>query len=99
MVKLTSIAVLIAAGLCVAPVAMAAEDASAQAKAAGCLNCHAVDATKKVGPGFKTVAASYKGKADAESTIMTKLTEGKGHSKVTTNKDYLAKIVKWVLAQ
>ena len=97
--KSISVAVLVAAGLCVAPVAMAAEDASAQAKSAGCLNCHAVDATKKVGPGFKTIAASYKGKADAESTLMTKLSEGKVHMKVTTSKDDLAKIVKWVLAQ
>jgi len=97
-VKSISIAVLLAASVCVAP-AMAAEDASALAKSAGCLNCHAVDATKKVGPGFKTVAASYKGKADAESALVTKLTEGKGHMKVTASKDDVTKIVKWVLAQ
>lgn len=96
--KSTLIALLIA-GVCVVPAAMAAEDASAQAKSAGCLNCHAVDATKKVGPGFKTVAASYKGKADAESALVTKLSEGKGHMKVTASKDDLTKIVKWVLAQ
>lgn len=87
------------AGLCVAPAVMAADDASALAKSSGCLNCHAVDATKKVGPGFKTVAEKYKGKADAEAALVTKLSEGKGHAAVKASKEDVTKLVKWVLAQ
>ena len=83
--------------MCVAPAALAADDASALAKSSGCLNCHAVD-TKKVGPAFKDVAAKYKGNADAEATLVTKLSEGKGHMAVKASKDDVQKLVKWVLA-
>ena len=51
----------------------------AMAKADGCLNCHAVD-SKKVGPSFKDVAAKYKGKADAEATLIAKIGGGEGAS-------------------
>jgi len=95
-----SIAVaLLVAGMCAAPAVLAAEDASALAKSSGCLNCHAVDATKKAGPGFKTVAEKYKGKADAQVTLVAKLAEGKGHPASKASKDDLAKVVSWVLAQ
>jgi len=76
----------------------AANASEALAKSSGCLNCHAVD-TKKVGPSFKDVAAKYKGKADAEATLVAKLSEGKGHPAVKTSADDTKTLVKWVLSQ
>ena len=70
----------------------------ALAKADGCLNCHAVD-TKKVGPAFKEIAAKYKGKADAEATLVDKLSKGSGHPATKAKPDDLKSIVKWVLSQ
>lgn len=69
----------------------------ALAKSSGCLNCHAID-TKKMGPAFKDVAAKYKGKADAEATLVTKLTTAKGHPEVKASPDDVKALVKWVLA-
>lgn len=70
----------------------------AMAKADGCLNCHAVD-SKKVGPSFKDVAAKYKGKADAEQMLVTKISSGKGHPATKASPADLKSIVQWVLAQ
>ncbi len=81
------------AALFAAP-ALAQEDL---AKSAGCLNCHATD-TKKAGPSFKEIAAKYKGKADAEATLVAKLKDGKGHPAVKASEADLKGIVKWVLA-
>lgn len=78
----------------------AANVASAQqalAQSSGCLNCHAVD-TKKVGPAFKDVAAKYKGKADAEATLVAKITAGKEHPAVKASADDVKSLVKWVLS-
>ena len=75
--------------------------ASAQealAKSSGCLNCHAVD-TKKVGPAFKDIAAKYKGKADAEATLVAEVSQGKGHPAVKASPDDVKSLVKWVLSQ
>ena len=49
--------------------------AEALIKKSGCLKCHSVSA-KKDGPSFKETAAKYKGKADAEATLMKHLTTG-----------------------
>ena len=95
--KPRTIALLITAGLIASPVAFAADE-SGLAKSSGCLNCHDV-ATKKVGPAFKDVAAKYKGKSDAEATLVAKLSEGKGHPAVKASKDDVTKLVKWVLEQ
>jgi len=75
-----------------------AQAQEALAKSSGCLNCHAVD-TKKMGPAFKEVAAKYKGKADAEATLVAKLTDAKGHPAVKASPDDIKSLVKWVLAQ
>jgi len=86
--------------LAAAAALMATGAASAQedlAKASGCMNCHATD-TKKVGPAFKDVAAKYKGKADAEATLVKEITEAKGHPQVKAKPDDVAKLVKWVLS-
>jgi cytochrome c len=94
--KLIAIAVVASISLTAAGAASAQE---ALAKSSGCLNCHAVDATKKVGPGFKEIAAKYKGKADAEATITAKLAAGTGHPAVKASPDDLKSLVKWVLSQ
>ena len=85
----------VAAGLVVAGAANASEDL---AKKSGCMTCHDV-ATKKMGPSFKDIAAKYKGKADAEATIVANLAAAKGHPAVKTSGDDLKSLVKWVLAQ
>jgi cytochrome c len=80
---------------------VATGSASAQealAKSSGCLNCHAVD-TKKVGPSFKDVAAKYKGKTDAEATLVAAVSQGKGHPAVKASPDDVKSLVKWVLSQ
>jgi cytochrome c len=69
----------------------------ALAKSSGCLNCHSVDA-KKMGPAFKDVAAKYKGKADAEATLATKISTAKGHPEVKASPDDVKSLVKWILA-
>jgi cytochrome c len=92
--KLMIMVAVTAAALGSAGVAVAQE---ALAKSSGCLNCHAVD-TKKMGPAFKDIAAKYKGKADAEATLVTKLTTAKGHPEVKASPDDVKSLVKWVLA-
>lgn len=77
----------------------AASASEALAKSSGCLGCHATDTTKKVGPGFKTVATANKGKADAEATISAKVIGAKGHPKVKASDDEVKTLVKWVLSQ
>jgi len=69
----------------------------ALAKSSGCLNCHAAD-TKKAGPSFKSVAEKYKGKGDAEATLVAKLKSGTGHPAVKTSDDDTKSLVKWILA-
>ena len=89
------VAAIAAAGMAIAGTANAQE---ALAKSSGCMNCHDV-ATKKIGPAFKEVAAKNKGKADAEATLVAKLSGGKGHPEVKVTGDDLKGLVKWVLAQ
>ena len=88
------IAAVVAVGMAAAGTASAQE---ALAKSSGCLNCHDV-ATKKMGPAFKEVAAKYKGKADAEASLVTKLSTAQGHPEVKAKGDDLKGIVKWVLS-
>jgi cytochrome c len=92
------IAVAAVASLAIAGTAQASE---AMAKEKGCLGCHAVD-TKKMGPAFKDVSAKYKGKADAEGTIVAALKSGKvggkAHPVPKASDDELKGLVKWVLS-
>lgn len=91
------------AAAAVATVAFAgtAQASEAMAKDKGCLGCHAVD-TKKMGPAFKDVAARFKGKADAEATIVAALksgkVNGKSHPVPKASDDELKGLVKWVLS-
>ncbi|MFO1324617.1 MAG: cytochrome C biogenesis protein CcsA [Burkholderiales bacterium] len=78
----------------------AAGTASAQealAKSSGCMTCHDIS-TKKMGPAFKDIAAKYKGKADAEATLVANLKSGKGHPAVKTSDADTTALVKWVLS-
>ena len=77
--------------------AVAANAQEALAKSSGCLNCHAVD-TKKIGPSYKDIAAKYKGKADAETILIAKITGGKEHPAVKASADDVKSLVKWVLS-
>jgi cytochrome c len=61
------------------------------------MTCHAID-TKKMGPSFKDIAAKYKGKADAQATLVANLKAGKGHPAVKTSDADTASLVKWILA-
>ena len=53
---------------------------------------------RRLGPSFKDIAAKYKGKADAEATLVAKLSGAKGHPEVKAKGDDLKGIVKWVLS-
>ena len=93
--KLIVLSAVLAASLAATGVARASE---ALAKSSGCLSCHAVE-KKKVGPSFKETAAKYKGKADAQATLVAALGAGKTHPEVKAKGEDLTAIVKWVLAQ
>ena len=64
--------VLATLGLCAALPSLANEDL---AKKNACTACHAID-KKLVGPGYKEVAAKYKGDAKAEAILVKKVKEG-----------------------
>ena len=90
----TSLVIAAAAlGLAVAGPAAANADL---AKKSGCLNCHNVEGAKKMGPSFKDIGAKYKGKADAEATLVEKLKSGKGHPAQKASEDDLKTLVKWI---
>jgi cytochrome c len=89
---------LIAAGIALAatlPV-VASEDL---AKSSGCLACHNVSG-KKMGPGFKEVAAKYKDDAKGEEKIVAML-DGKGEKKHPATKASeadKAALAKWIVS-
>jgi cytochrome c len=91
--KATIVAGLVVAGLVLAGPASANADL---AKSSGCLKCHDVD-KKKMGPGFKDVAAAHKGKAD-EAAVVAKIMGGKDHPPVKASEADVKTLVKWVLA-
>ena len=76
------------------------------AKAKNCMACHAVD-TKLVGPGFKEVAAKYKGDKSAEAKLAQKVLKGGsgawGAIPMPANPQVsdaeALTLVKWILAQ
>jgi cytochrome c len=92
--KTMLVGVIAVAGLAMAGAANASEEL---AKSSGCLTCHSVDA-KKMGPSFKDIAAKYKGKADAQATLVANLKSGKGHPAVKASDADTATLVKWILA-
>jgi cytochrome c len=94
-------AVLLSAIVTAAVLATGAAQASPElAKSAGCTKCHDMDKTKKGAPGFKETAAKYKGKADAEATILKKINDPKGdHPEMKAKPEEIASVVKWILTQ
>lgn len=69
----TFILMVVAAGSLMIAGQAAADQALAQKS--GCLACHGVD-KKVLGPGFKDIAAKYKGKKGAEAKLVTKVQKG-----------------------
>jgi len=93
--KRIALIVLASIGLVAAGAASASEEL---AKKSGCLACHNVEGAKKMGASFKDLSAKYKGKADAEATLVTKLTTAKGHPKQKASEDEIKTLVKYVLS-
>lgn len=68
--------VLIVAGITACFLSMPAfADGLANAKKAGCMNCHAAE-MKLVGPSYKEVAAKYRADPSAEAKLLKKLNDG-----------------------
>lgn len=88
-----------------------AVDAAAAEKLArqeGCLRCHGIERGKD-GPAYKEIASKNKGKADAESKLITHLSSGRkvkfedGHEeehKIPKTKDpeQIKNLVQWILS-
>jgi len=85
-----------------------AEAAKALARQNNCFKCHGTDKDKD-GPSLKSIAAKYKGQADAESKLTTHLTSGEmakfpdghseAHKKVEPNDPAQVKnLVDWILS-
>ena len=88
--------------------AVDADAAKALARQNNCFKCHGTDKDKD-GPAFKSVAAKYKGNADAESKLTTHITSGEmakfpdghseAHKKVEPNDPAQVKnLVDWILS-
>ncbi len=94
----------LALGLLV-PVGQAAAD-EATAKSQGCMVCHAID-KKVVGPSYKSVAAKYKGDANAADKLAKEVRAGsKGiwgpvpmPAQAKISDADLKKVIAWILAQ
>jgi cytochrome c len=74
-----------------------AQDASQLAQAKGCMNCHDVSQAK-MGPSFQSIAAQYKGQADAAAKLVDELKSGNGHMKVDATDAELQQLVAYVLS-
>ena len=73
--KSVIVSMIAAAGLMVAGSVLAADDGAALLKKSNCMGCHKMEG-KLVGPGFKEIAAKYKGDATAEAKLETKVAKG-----------------------
>ena len=73
-----------------------------------CTKCHTVSKTKK-GPSYQKIAKKYKGKADAEATLMKHLTTGpkvkledgsQEDHKIIETKDeaQIKNLIRWILS-
>ena len=94
----------------ISPLASAADAASAEAlaKKEGCLKCHAID-KKKEAKSLKEISAKFKGKADAEATLLHHLTSGEKvklddgteeEHKIIKSKDKaeISNLINWILS-
>jgi cytochrome c len=90
--------------------AIAADAAAAQAllKKNECTKCHVVEKEKK-GPSYKKISAKYKGKADAEASLMKNLTTNpkvklddgteEEHKALKADPAAIKNVIEWILAQ
>ena len=96
-------------GMTPAQAAVDADDAQAVMKSNKCTKCHSAD-KDKTGPSLKKIAAKYKGKADAEQSVIKGMTSGEKvklddgsqeeHKVVKTKDDaQLKNLAQWILAQ
>ncbi len=78
------------------------------AKKTDCFTCHAIDKTKK-GPSYQKIAIKYKGKVDAEATLIKQITTGpkvkmedgtEENHKIIDGKDQgeMKNLVGWILS-
>jgi cytochrome c len=85
------------------------EAAKGLARQNSCFACHSVDKVKE-GPTFKKVAEKYRGKADAEATLLALLTAGSkvkfpdGHEEAhkvikSSDKAAIKNLADWILEQ
>jgi len=85
-----------------------ASSAQALAKDEGCLKCHGVDKAKE-GKSLKEIAQKYKGKPDANATILKQITTGvtiklkeggEDEHKIIKTKDKAAidNLIAWILS-
>lgn len=91
------------------PPAVDEDAAIALARREDCLKCHALD-KKKDGPSYKSVAAKYKGKPDAEEKLIKHLTTGpvvktaageEDEHRIPKTKDEseLRNLIRWILSR
>ncbi len=91
-----------------ASAAVDVEAAKALARQNNCFKCHGVDKEKE-GPSYKKLAEKYRGKADAEESLVTHLTTGvkvkfsDGHEeehKIIKSRDAgeIKNLVAWILS-
>jgi cytochrome c len=82
--------------------------AEALARKSGCFKCHAID-KKKDGPPYKEIAGKWKGKADAESKLVTHVTtapkvkiedkEEEHEQLKTKDPGEVKNVVQWILSR
>jgi len=78
-----------------------ADDAKATAlmKKEGCVKCHSVGADKG-GPSLKSIAAKYKGNADAEKNVIAQVTTKDKHPHAKTkDQAELSNLAKYILSR
>ena len=92
------IMILAAAAALAVPFGAQAQDAKAGegvVKGSGCLKCHSVSADKD-GPSYKSVAAKYKGQADAQAKLEKFVS---GHHGGPKPKDKAKDVVAYILSR
>ncbi len=74
-----------------------AAQASADLANANCGKCHEMDKKKK-GPSWKTMAAKYKGKPDAEAAAFKATTDPNGdHPEFKAKPEDIRTVIKWMM--
>jgi len=92
-------AVLISAFVALGVLSAGAAQANADLANAQCGKCHELDKKKK-GASWKSIAAKYKGKPDAEAAAFKAATDPNGdHPEMKSKPEDVKTIIKWVLQQ